>query len=137
MLSHFPNKAPRNSGGFLLKGLRGAGRLDVFHGLLEEDRCTDRPSPTSSSVVGNAFLLNEGILKILYSAALGTGLFAKIGISYSDFLVPSVDTVETVCGLLLIFGLLRAAVRMAHETGGLKSAWQKRGAGACWVWRLC
>jgi len=86
--------------------------MDVFHGLLEEDRCTDRPSPTSSSVVGNAFL-NEGILKSLYSAAQGTGRFAKIGISYSDFLVPSVDTVETVCGLLLTFGLLTRPVVLA------------------------
>ena len=28
---------------------------------------------------------------------------------------------------------LWAAVRMAHESGGLKSAWPKRGAGACLV----
>jgi len=32
---------------------------------------------------------------------------------------------------------LRAAERMAHESGGLKSAWQKRGGGSFLAWRLC
>ena len=85
--------------------------MDGFHGPLEEDRCTAAP-PTSSTVVSGAFL-NEGILKFLYSAAQGTGRIAKIGIPDSDFLVPLVDTVETVCGLLLIFGLLTRPVALA------------------------
>ena len=32
---------------------------------------------------------------------------------------------------------VRAAERMAHESGGLKSAWQKRGGGSFLAWRLC
>jgi uncharacterized membrane protein YphA (DoxX/SURF4 family) len=56
-------------------------------------------------VVGGVFL-NEGILKFLYPAAQAAGRFAKIGIPYPDFFGPFVGTVETLCGTMLILGLL-------------------------------
>jgi uncharacterized membrane protein YphA (DoxX/SURF4 family) len=56
-------------------------------------------------MVGGVFL-NEGILKFLEPDALGTGRFANIGLPHPDFLGPFVGTVETVCGLMVILGLL-------------------------------
>ena len=56
-------------------------------------------------VVGGVFL-NEGILKFLYPAAQAAGRFTKIGIPFPDFFGPFVATVETVCGVLVIVGLL-------------------------------
>jgi putative oxidoreductase len=56
-------------------------------------------------VVGGVFL-NEGILKFLYPMWQASGRFAKIGIPYPDFVGPFVGTVETVCGALVILGLL-------------------------------
>ena len=55
--------------------------------------------------VGGVFL-NKGILKFLYPAAQAAGRFAKIGIPHPDFFGPFVGTVETVCGLMVILGLL-------------------------------
>lgn len=48
----------------------------------------------------------EGIQKFLFSAALGVGRFAKIGIPAPQFSGPFVGVVEIVCGALLIVGLL-------------------------------
>ena len=56
-------------------------------------------------VVGGVFL-NEGVLKFLYPVAQASGRFAKIGIPYPDFFGPFVGTVETVCGAMVILGLL-------------------------------
>ena len=56
-------------------------------------------------VVGGVFL-NEGILKFLYPAAQAAGRFTKIGIPFPDFFGPFVATVETVCGVLVLVGLL-------------------------------
>src|SRR5437667_204635 len=56
-------------------------------------------------MVGGVFL-SEGIQKFLFSAALGTGRFAKIGIPAPQFVGPFVGVVEVVCGTLLIIGLL-------------------------------
>jgi len=56
-------------------------------------------------VVGGVFL-TEGILKFLEPDALGTGRFANIGLPHPDFLGPFVGTVETVCGAMVILGLL-------------------------------
>lgn len=56
-------------------------------------------------VVGGVFL-NEGILKFMYPAAQAAGRFAKIGIPFPDFFGPFVATVETVCGAMVILGLL-------------------------------
>ena len=56
-------------------------------------------------LVGWVFL-SEGIQKFLYPQALGVGRFAKIGIPAPGFFGPFVGVVETVCGALLILGLL-------------------------------
>lgn len=56
-------------------------------------------------MVGWVFL-SEGIQKFLFPAALGVGRFAKIGIPAPQFSAPFVGVVETVCGALLIAGLL-------------------------------
>lgn len=56
-------------------------------------------------VVGGVFL-NEGILKFLYPAAQAAGRFAHIGIPFPDFFGPFVATVETICGAMVILGLL-------------------------------
>ncbi len=56
-------------------------------------------------VVGGVFF-NEGILKFLYPVAQAAGRFSKIGLPHPDFLGPFVGTVETVCGAMVILGLL-------------------------------
>jgi uncharacterized membrane protein YphA (DoxX/SURF4 family) len=56
-------------------------------------------------LVGGVFLA-EGIQKFLYPGELGVGRFAKIGIPYPEFSAPFVGVVETLCGALLIAGLL-------------------------------
>lgn len=58
-------------------------------------------------LVGWVFL-SEGILKLLYPAALGAGRLAKIGIPAPAFFGPFVGMVEIVCGALLIAGLWTA-----------------------------
>lgn len=63
-------------------------------------------------VVGGVFL-NEGILKFLYPVAQASGRFAKIGIPHPDFFGPFVGTVETVCGAMLILGLLTRPAAIA------------------------
>ena len=69
----------------------------------------DRTAPASvllvRLLVGLVFL-SEGIQKFLYPATLGVGRFAKIGIPAPQFFAPFVGVVETVCGALLIVGLL-------------------------------
>ena len=59
-------------------------------------------------LVGGVFLA-EGIQKFLYSAELGTGRFAKIGIPWPEFFGPFVGVAEIVCGGLVIVGLLTRA----------------------------
>jgi uncharacterized membrane protein YphA (DoxX/SURF4 family) len=56
-------------------------------------------------VVGAVFL-TEGIQKFLYPAEVGAGRFAKIGIPNPDVMGPFVGVVETVCGVLILLGLL-------------------------------
>ncbi len=55
--------------------------------------------------VGVVFLA-EGIQKFLFPNELGAGRFIKIGIPAPEVMGPFVSTVETVCGSLIIFGLL-------------------------------
>jgi uncharacterized membrane protein YphA (DoxX/SURF4 family) len=50
--------------------------------------------------------LSEGIQKFLFPAALGVGRFTRTGIPHPAFMAPFVGTVETVCGALLLLGLL-------------------------------
>jgi putative oxidoreductase len=56
-------------------------------------------------VVGAVFLA-EGIQKFLFPAEVGAGRFAKIGIPNPDVMGPFVGVVETVCGVLILLGLL-------------------------------
>lgn len=56
-------------------------------------------------LVGGVFLA-EGIQKLLYPAELAAGRFAKIGIPMPDTMGPFVAGVETVCGAMVILGLL-------------------------------
>jgi putative oxidoreductase len=56
-------------------------------------------------MVGSVFFL-EGIQKFLYPEALGAGRFEKIGIPAPGVMGPFVGGVETLCGALLLAGLL-------------------------------
>jgi putative oxidoreductase len=57
-------------------------------------------------LVGLVVFVPEGIQKLIMPDVLGAGRFAKIGIPYPDIMGPFVGTVEIVCGLLIILGLL-------------------------------
>jgi uncharacterized membrane protein YphA (DoxX/SURF4 family) len=56
--------------------------------------------------VGLVVFFPEGIQKLMFPGLLGAGRFAHIGLPWPDFLGPFVGVVETICGLLIIFGLL-------------------------------
>ncbi|MCI0487703.1 MAG: DoxX family protein [Blastocatellia bacterium] len=56
-------------------------------------------------LVGAVFL-SEGIQKFLFPAEVGAGRFAKIGIPSPDVMGSFVGVVETVCGALILLGLL-------------------------------
>ncbi|HZT21743.1 MAG TPA: DoxX family protein [Verrucomicrobiae bacterium] len=67
--------------------------------------------PSSAAVVLIRFIVGivffvEGILKFLYPAELAAGRFARIGIPWPGIMGPFVGGVETICGALLILGLL-------------------------------
>ena len=55
-------------------------------------------------MVGAVFL-SEGIQKFLFSADVGAGRFAKIGLPAPEFLAPFVGSFEIACGLLVLAGL--------------------------------
>ena len=59
-------------------------------------------------LVGVVFL-TEGIQKFLFPGELGVGRFTKIGIPWPDISAPFVGAAETICGALLIVGLLTRA----------------------------
>lgn len=83
-----------------------SGRADAF------GRATAAPSATIliRLMVGGVFL-TEGLQKFLYPAEVGAGRFARIGIPSPELMGPFVGAVETVCGLLVLLGLLtRVAV---------------------------
>jgi putative oxidoreductase len=56
-------------------------------------------------LVGSVFF-SEGIQKFLFPAELAAGRFAKIGIPAPEIAGPFVGACETVCGGMLIIGLL-------------------------------
>jgi uncharacterized membrane protein YphA (DoxX/SURF4 family) len=56
-------------------------------------------------MVGSVFFF-EGLMKFLYPGELGAGRFAKIGIPMPEVLGPFVGGVETICGALVLIGLL-------------------------------
>lgn len=78
-----------------------------FAGLLDRIVRVDAPAATLlvRLLVGGIFL-SEGIQKFVYPDALGVGRFAKIGIPAPAVMAPFVGVVETVCGVLLLVGLL-------------------------------
>jgi len=57
-------------------------------------------------LVGLVVFFPEGIQKLAYPALLGAGRFTRIGIPFPDLMGPFVGVVETVCGALIIVGLL-------------------------------
>jgi putative oxidoreductase len=57
-------------------------------------------------IVGLVVFFPEGVQKLIFPSVLGAGRFANIGIPYPDILGPFVGAVETVCGALIILGLL-------------------------------
>lgn len=57
-------------------------------------------------LVGLVVFFPEGIQKLLFPALLGAGRFASIGIPWPNVMGPFVGVVETVCGALIIVGLL-------------------------------
>lgn len=57
-------------------------------------------------LVGLVVFFPEGLQKLIFPALLGTGRFAAIGIPWPALMGPLVGVVETVCGALLILGLL-------------------------------
>lgn len=56
-------------------------------------------------LVGFVFL-SEGLQKWLFPAARGAGRFAKIGLPAPELLGYLVGSLETLCGLLVLLGLL-------------------------------
>jgi putative oxidoreductase len=67
-----------------------------------------RSAPTATILIRAmvaAVFLAEGIQKFLYSAEVGAGRFAKIGIPQPELLAPFVGSVEIVCGTLVLLGL--------------------------------
>jgi putative oxidoreductase len=62
--------------------------------------------------VGGVFL-SEGVQKFLYPDMLAAGRFAKIGIPMPAVMGPFVGTLETVCGLLILLGLLTRIAALA------------------------
>jgi putative oxidoreductase len=57
-------------------------------------------------IVGLVVFLPEGIQKLVFPDFLGAGRFTHIGMPYPDFMGPFVGVVETICGVLIILGLL-------------------------------
>jgi uncharacterized membrane protein YphA (DoxX/SURF4 family) len=55
-------------------------------------------------LVGWVFV-SEGLQKFLFPAQLGVGRFAKIGLPAPQLLAPFVETIEIVCGCLVLMGL--------------------------------
>jgi len=67
---------------------------------------TDAPAATFVvRLLPGLVFFAEGIKKFLFPIEWGVGRFEKIGIIYPHLSAPFVGVVETVCGLLLIFGL--------------------------------
>ena len=67
---------------------------------------TDAPAATLVvRLLAGLVFFAEGIKKFMFPIEWGVGRFEKIGIIYPHLSAPFVGAVETVCGLLLIFGL--------------------------------
>ena len=62
-------------------------------------------------LVGLVVFFPEGLQKLLFPALLGAGRFAAIGIPWPEVMGPFVGVVETICGALIIIGLLTRSLR--------------------------
>jgi putative oxidoreductase len=60
-------------------------------------------------LVGLVVFFPEGLQKLLFPEILGAGRFARIGIFWPELTGPLVGVVETLCGALIIAGLLTRA----------------------------
>lgn len=60
-------------------------------------------------LVGLVVFFPEGIQKLAFPDILGAGRFANIGIPYPNAMGPFVGVVETICGALIILGLITRA----------------------------
>jgi putative oxidoreductase len=69
-------------------------------------RTTAPPATLLVRLLVGAVFLSEGIQKFLFPDAQGAGRFTKIGIPAPDVVGPFVGSVEIVCGVLLLIGLL-------------------------------
>ncbi len=56
-------------------------------------------------IVGTVFL-SEGLQKFLFPDIRGAGRFEEIGLPSPEFLGPFVGSFETLCGVLILLGLL-------------------------------
>lgn len=66
----------------------------------------DSPVILIRLIVGLVVFFPEGLQKLLFPAVLGAGRFASIGIPWPDVMGPFVGIFETLCGALIILGLL-------------------------------
>ena len=57
-------------------------------------------------IVGLVVFFPEGIQKLIFPGILGAGRFVNIGVPYPELMGPFVGAVETICGALIILGLL-------------------------------
>jgi hypothetical protein len=57
-------------------------------------------------LVGLIVFFTEGIQKLIFSAILGAGRSAHIGILHPSLMAPFVGVFETLCGALVVIGLL-------------------------------
>lgn len=75
--------------------------------LLETILASQAPAPTLliRFMVGAVFL-SEGIQKFLFPESRGTGRFLKIGLPNPEFLGPFVGSFESLCGCLILLGLM-------------------------------
>ena len=72
-------------------------------------KLTSSQAPTAVVLIRlmvGAVFLSEGIQKFLFSADVGAGRFAKIGLPSPEFLGPFVGSFEIACGTLVLLGLL-------------------------------
>jgi putative oxidoreductase len=57
-------------------------------------------------IVGLVVFFPEGLQKLIFPGILGAGRFANIGIPSPEIVGPFVGVIETICGALIILGLL-------------------------------
>ena len=69
-------------------------------------RTDSAPTTIIIRLMVGAVFLSEGIQKFLFPDSRGTGRFAKIGLPQPEFLGTFVGSIEVVCGLLILVGLL-------------------------------